>query len=93
MFCRNTTRIFPFSILAVYDITSRQHSYNFVDGGSKPLQRCVRFVIIFIADLMDKLIEQHMQRLDPKEARDMTDLFLIEHKQKSYSFEVSKHLN
>ena len=38
---------------------------------------------------MDRLIGQHMLRLDPKEARDMIDLFLIENKQHNYTFEVS----
>ena len=38
---------------------------------------------------MDRLIGQHMLRLDPKEARDMIDLFLIENKQRNYTFEVS----
>ena len=38
---------------------------------------------------MDTFIDQHIKRLDPKEARDMTDLYLIEYNQKSFSFEVS----
>ena len=37
---------------------------------------------------MDGLIEQHQQRFDPKAARDMIDLFLIEHEQQKYTFEV-----
>jgi len=41
---------------------------------------------------MDKFIEQHLKQLDPNAPRDMVDLFLIEHKQKSYSFEVSLKL-
>ena len=43
----------------------------------------------YAAALLDKLIHQHMERLDPKEARDVVDLFLIEHKKQSFSFEVS----
>ena len=45
-----------------------------------------------ILGLMDGLIDQHMEQLDKKEAKDMIDLFLIEHLQKSFSFEVNiKH--
>jgi len=40
---------------------------------------------------LDSLIDQHMQRLDPKEARDMIDLFLIKNQQKKYSFEVGEN--
>ena len=37
---------------------------------------------------MDTFIDEHIKRLDPKDARDMADLYLIEHNQQSFSFEV-----
>jgi len=45
--------------------------------------------VIRYLDLLEKLIKQHVETLDPSEPRDMIDMFLIEHNRKSYSFEVS----
>ena len=44
----------------------------------------------FFSGLIDGLIDQHMEHFDTKQARDMIDLYVNEHHQKSYSFEVSK---
>ena len=47
----------------------------------------IRFIIL---EFYDQSIKEHMKRFDSNDLQDLVDLFLLQHYQKAYTFEVGR---